>query len=144
MHRALALLLTIAIPAYSEALQVAWANIPEYVGNRTIRVVRPDGSIVRGKVQRVESDALHLDSIVLRRAEVTTFQMAGRRSRGQALGTAIGAGAGVAMAVPAHQYYYNEGRSIPLLLAILVVAPAIAGFFIGRSWDRRPVTVTVM
>jgi hypothetical protein len=90
---------------------------------------------LRGKVIVVEADKLSFDV-----SESSNKQL---YSKGTAIATAIGLGAGLAVAMPVNTYAHIEGDGAPLAVAAIVIVPAVLGFLAGRSADMKTVTVTV-
>ncbi len=143
--------------APKEVVRARWSELAGIAGGKNIAIVLPSNAHLRGRVIEVENDRLVLDVIrtsdpasfpkgraVLPRASVRSFTMTQSRTRWKIIGTAIGLGAGLAIAAPVNAYAHNEGDGAPGAIAAIIAVPTALGFLGGWSADRKTVTVTVM
>jgi hypothetical protein len=164
MQRSLAVSLAVLITVTNLPLgaaqkrTVSWSQLPAVAGQKNIRIVLPDTTEVRGKVLGVEGDRLALQitrtsdkarhpkgsRVEIPRASVRTVAVPGSPGKWTAIGAAIGAGGGAAIAVPANEYAHNEGDGAPLVVALIVIVPAVLGLWAGWSADRKLVTYSVV
>lgn len=155
-----AIALCVALPVESAAapkeIRARWSELAGIAVGKSIAVVLPGGAHLRGRVIDVENDKLVLDVTrtsdpatfpkgrgVLPRASVRSFTMTQSRTRWKIIGTAIGLGAGLAIAAPVNAYAHNEGNGAPGAIAAIIAVPTALGFLGGWSADRKTVTVTV-
>jgi hypothetical protein len=144
-----ALMAVLALPLEAASdVRVTWAKLPELVTGRKITLVTKSGATLRGRVEQVTQDRLVLRGgkagpTEVPRAGLTTFEMKTSGAKWKIIGAAIGAGVGIAGAVPVNAYAHNEGDGAPLVVAAIVAVPAALGFLMGWMADHKTVTVTV-
>jgi hypothetical protein len=152
-----ALMLSTAVPVQAkEDLRVSWLDLPAFTNGKTIALVLPDGSNLQGKVIGAEASQLIFKvsktsnvqsypkgNVTIPRASVRSFSMNRSGALWKAVGSVIGLGAGLAVAVPVNAYSHNEGDGAPLAVALIIIVPVVLGFLIGRSADKKTVTVTL-
>ena len=129
----------------------------------TIRVTLPDGTTVEGMPAQFELDALSMriirtsdkslhpkGEISIPRAQIKVVGIRKHRSKGRLIGAlvpvAAGIGvmaAGLAMGSGEQCFIICTGPVVVGAGAFTAVAGGTAGYFIGRSVDRRFETVTV-
>ena len=164
---ALAPVLNAAQPTAMSWSDLALSTRPDW----TIRVVLPDGTAVEGKPARFEPDALLMrvvrtsnkslhpeGEISIPRAQIKVVEIRKSRHKGRRIGALVpvAAGIGLGVALAASATSGNEctelgaiacsiaaGYGAGIGLGVAVVG-GTAGYFIGRSSDRRfePFTVT--
>jgi len=141
--RLLALLLVLSCLASAKEQAVHWSDLNQLLTGQEIAVRLSDGTRVKGRTVTVQADALVVGTStgpqsIPRSAlrEIRLLKKAGYK--GRLLGTAIGAGAGTAVAVPLLRYARNEGSStFQGVAAGLIVGLAVLGYVSGWSADRR-------
>ena len=143
MTRLLALLLALSCLASAKEQAVHWSDLNQLLTGQEVAVCLSDGTRVQGRTAAVQADSLVVGTSrgpqsIPRPAlqEIRLRQKAGYK--GRLLGTAIGAGAGTAVAVPLLRYARNEGSStFQGVAAGLIVGLAVLGYVSGWSADRR-------
>jgi hypothetical protein len=144
----------------------SWSDLAQAVQpDWTIRVVLPDGTAVDGKPARFEPEALTMrvfhtsnkslhpkGEISIPRAQVKVVEIRTNRHKGRLLGTLIPVGAGIGVGVgiaastlsgpPSLAQGIAAGASLGIGLGVAAIG-GTAGYFIGRSADRRFERVTV-
>jgi hypothetical protein len=136
--------------------RVSWRELPAFTKEQTISLELTDGVKLRGKILGVEADKLSFDvsktsskqlypkgKASIARSSVRSFQMNRTGSKWKVIATAIGLGAGLAVAMPVNTYAHNEGDGAPLAVAAIIIVPPVLGFLAGRSADKKTITVTV-
>jgi len=138
---------------------VKWGELAATVGDRGVSLAMPDGTIVEGRVVDVLDDSLSLrikkssdprhkrdTTTSIPRASVRVLQMQEIRGSWRAIGTAIGVGGGaVAGWALAEGVFHTSGEGSgtwsepegPALILGIGAAAGVAGYFAGRSADRR-------
>jgi hypothetical protein len=81
--------------------------------------------------------------VSIARDSVRSFRINRAGAKWKVIVTAIGLGAGLAIAIPVNAYAHNEGDAAPLAVAAIVIVQAVLGFLAGRSADKKTVSVTV-
>lgn len=156
---ALAPLLIAAPPATLSWGELAQLARPDW----TIRVTLPDGTTVEGMPAQFEPDALSMrivrtsnkslhprGEISIPRAQVKVVGIRKNRNKGRLIGTLIPVaagiavmGAGLAMGNDEKCFIICTGPVVVGAGAFTAAAGGTAGYFIGRSVDRRFETVTI-
>ena len=137
-------------------VQVSWQALAPLVEGKKISLVLPDSAHLRGTVVAVEKDQVILDigktsdpqahpkgRATIPRTSFRSFEMTKTRTLWKVLGTTIGLGTGLAIAVPVNAYAHNEGDGAPLAIAAIIAVPTAVGFLVGWASDKKTVTVTV-
>lgn len=140
----------------AKEVRARWSELAGIASGKNIAIVLPSGAHLRGRVTDVENDKLVLDvtrtsdpasfpkgRVALPRTSVRSFTMTESRTRWKIIGTAIGLGAGLAIAAPVNAYAHNEGDGAPAAIAAIIAVPTALGFLAGWSADRKTVTVTI-
>ena len=126
-------------PAQPPASPEGWASLSQVAPGTEIRVALSGGRTVRGSLEKAIPDALAINAAArqetLSRAEIKTVQVKrkGHRGRNALIGSAIGAGGGLAIgaAVDRHDsgkglnFFPNGGK------AVLTPLGAIIGTVVG-------------
>jgi hypothetical protein len=161
-RRALALLALacfagrIAAAAPPKPREVKWVDLSALVTGHKIATVLPDGARIEGKVRSVEPDALLVD---IQKTSDRSAHPKGRaaipsssvselrvirlgRYRGRVIGTAIGAGGGIALAYLLAEgvfHFSGEGGATPerkAAVAGVAIGFSALGYWVGRDADR--------
>jgi hypothetical protein len=164
--RLLAVLPSLALAPALIAAQpstLSWGELAQLVRpDWTIRVTLPDGTTVEGMPARFEPDALSIrvvhtsdksshpkGEISIPRAQVRVVGIRKNRDKGRLIGAMVPVaagigvmGAGLAMG-NGDCFLICTGKVVVGAGAFVAVAGGTAGYFIGRSVDRRSETVTV-
>ncbi len=149
----------------SQPAAMSWSDLAQSVEpDWTIRVVLPDGTAVEGKPARFEPDGLSMrvvhtsnkslhpkGEITIPRAQVRVIGIRRNGHKGRLIGTLVPVAAGIAMIVGglasanADEYCWIGCEGVLVAGGGLIVAAGggTAGYFIGRSSDRRFQTVNV-
>jgi hypothetical protein len=144
------------VRAREAQVEVSWDELPAVVAGKKVTIVVPDGAELRGNVVAVEANQLVLNvtktsekrahpngRTELPRASVTTLSFTRTGHTWQTVGAAAGVVAGFGIATPIIMYSENEGNSAGVAAVAAVGAAGALGYFLGRSADRKTVTVHV-
>jgi len=154
-----ALLWNIAALAATREVESSWANLSALIVSKRIALVLPGGARVEGEVVEVLPDALAMTisrtsdaranpkgAASIPRASVTTLQLLEMRPTGRIVGTVVGAAAGIGAAIGivliGGIFSKDTGGKTAGIIAVIVGLP-VAGFFIGRSIDRKVTLIKV-
>ncbi len=154
----LLLILTPALAAKEEQLELKWNELGQAVSGKKIMVALTDGGIIEGEVLEVGSDALSIDvketsnpqdypkgQNSVRRSLVSVVRLKEVRGNWRAIGTAIGVGVTVSSVILAFQHADEVSPAVGLVLGGgLIGGGAAAGYFGGRAADRRVVVITIV
>jgi hypothetical protein len=157
---AAALLFHIGATAAIRHADAKWEELGGLVSGKKIALTRPDGATIEGRVASVQADSLTLTTskssdvkaypkreTSIPRASVSTIQLIEMRIIGRVAGTVIGAaiglGAAVAIAV-GNGILKKESGGQTAGGVIAIVGLPVAGFFIGRSLDRKVTLIKVI
>ena len=154
----LLLILTPALAAKEEQLELKWNELGQAVSGKKVMVALTDGGIIEGQVLDVGSDALRIDvketsnpqdypkgQNSVRRSLVSVVRLKEVRGNWRAIGTAIGVGVTVSSVILAVQQADEVAPAAGLVLGGgLIVGGAAAGYFGGRAADRRVVVITIV
>ena len=137
-------------------VRVTWRELPPVVEEKRIELALPGGAHLRGKLLSIDSGSLVLDvsktsdrrsypkgETRIPRASVHSLTIVRTGATWKVACTAIGLAIGLAIAIPVNAYAHNEGDGAPAAIAAIVAVPAALGFLMGRSLDRKTVTVTI-
>ena len=145
--------------------ELSWSDLAQSVGaDWTLRLVLPDGTTIEGKAARFEPDVMFLriartsnkslhpkGEISIPRAQVKVVEIRQNRHKGRRIGALVPVAAGIALGVglAASATGGDEcselgglvcamaaGYGAGIGLGVAVVG-GTAGYFIGRSSDRR-------
>ena len=150
MKRILALLLTFCCLASAKEQAVHWSDLAPLITGKEVVVRLQNGKRVKGRMVTVGADSLTVETSAGQRSiarsslqEIRLPKKAGYKWR--ILGTAMGAGAGVAVSVPLLRYAHNEGSSTYNGVAAgLIVGLAALGYLGGWSADRSGDVIRVL
>ena len=137
--------------------RLQWRDLDRVTRGHWISLALPSGIKLQGDVVAVETDELVLDvhktsdkraypkgRAIVPRPEVTRCRVWQKRGVAWRIaGTAIGGGAGAALAVPLALYMHNEGGEGVVAAAALVAVPAGVGYLLGWSADHRVMDIVV-
>ena len=144
VKRLIAILLFVSHALAGTETSVHWRDLGPIVAGKDIIVVLADGKRVKGHGASIEADSLLIDTHAQRRQpvprnmvrEIRMARSAGYKWR--LIGTALGAGIGIAIAVPVLAETHNEGSGRYDGAAIgLAGGLAALGYLAGWSADRR-------
>jgi hypothetical protein len=146
----------------SEPRQLKWADLSTLVGH-TVEITFEDRSTVAGKLVGVEPAALVVTATrssnlqahpkgqqSIARDDLKRFRVRGERKRGRIIGTISGVVGGIAAGAVAAIFLTDPlafGSSfLPTAAVFFGVTGGViaAGYFLGRSSDRRWATVVVL
>lgn len=150
MRRLLAILLTCSCLALSNETAVHWSNLQQIIGGKRVVLNLVDGRRVKGSTLSVEADSIVIQTrkspkSVPRNSirEIRLPRQAGYKWR--AIGSAIGAGVGLAVAIPLLAETHNEGSGRYDAAAIgLIGGLAAIGYFGGWSVDGNSDVIHVL
>jgi len=143
----------------SDRAETRWEDLEQVVSGRLVSTVLTDKTELYGRVLGVSSDGLRFEvrrtsdkrayprgEVVVPREQLSVLSYAETKGKWRALGTAIGAGAGAAAGSLGAVRMNNEGNAAAAgaIAASAVGAGAAAGYFAGRSADRRTVLVVLI
>lgn len=155
MLRAVAILMIAALAAAGKTSErhVPWEQIPSDLVGQQVRVVRSANGSVSGRLVRVETQGLVVESRgaerSLSKGEVIRIETTRRKSAKWAIiGAAIGAGATAPLLAIAdisrrNEGGINSGRNLGIAAAIVAAAGA-AGYFAGRGADTDRTVIHVV
>ena len=145
--------------AQEERIELKWNEVAQAVAGRTVQMVLPDGTSLKGPVLNVTSEALEIQikktsnrqtypkgQISIPRSSVSVLRYTQVRGRWRAIGTAIGAGASAVVGSLVYTRFNNEANpeTGATLAAGIVGAGAAAGYFAGRGADKRVTIITIV
>jgi hypothetical protein len=151
------LLFSAALYADSSPLNLHWADLPRAITGKSVTVNLKDGSSVKADVTSVEPTALAVvvakkGRMSIPRETIASVSFVGLHKRGRILGTTLGvvgglaAGGLVALASsdisffgPSHPNHAGQAAGVALMVGI-----PIAGYYIGKSFDRELVRITIL
>jgi hypothetical protein len=155
-------------PASEKQIEVRWSELGaflEYGGSlgrgSAAMLVLPNGAIVQGQIVGVEKNELILKvskssdkqaypkgRLSIPRSSVTTIRLTQTKgARGRTIGTLAGIFGGAAIGtVVAFMQPDNTSPSggARAGVAALLVGPAIGGYYVGRSFDRKTTLIKVL
>jgi hypothetical protein len=157
----LGLCLLLVVPcsgAKEQNLRLYWNQLDQVVTGHKVQTVLADGTALEGKVLAVLPAGLKLKigktsdpenypkgEGLIPREQVKVLRFTQIQGSWRGWGTAIGAGAGVVPGGMLAVYGSNEDVAGSGAIAAGVIAGgAVAGYFAGRSADKRVTTVTVV
>ena len=144
--------------ASAEIRQVRWSELGELVQGKIVEVQVGNGALLKGRIQNLDRDSLEMrvkrtpdeqrflkGPLVLPREAVSGVRYTARRGPWKWIGAAAGGAAGVpaAYAVSERTGGQNIARGLYTFVA-LSIAGVVAGYFLGRAADRRPVTLELI
>lgn len=141
-----------------KVITAKWNQLPAAVEGRKLTVGLNSGKSIKGSLAGHDANGLTIDrggkrgSITISRRDISQLQ-ASRKKRGmkgRAIGTAVGAGAAVALISPVFVYLNNEG-GIGSGNGAIIAAGALGlgagitllGYGIGAAVDGSPVRVRI-
>ena len=152
-----------ASAAREERIELKWSELGQAVAGRTVQMVLPDGTSLKGPVLNVTSEALEIQikktsnrkaypkgQFSVPRSSVSVLQMREVKGSWRAIGTALGAGAGSTLAWFVAQgvfHFTGEGSATPGrtgIVAGLGAGVTAAGYFLGREADKRATIITIV
>lgn len=151
MGRILLLLVTFSglVPAAEKA--VHWSDLDRLITGKEVVLQLQDGKKVKGSAGAVNGDAIAMRTSTgqrsVPRASLREIRLPRRGSsyKWRMIGTAIGAGVGVAAAIPVLSETHNEGSgSYDGAAAGLIVGLAFLGYLGGWSADRSGDIIRVL
>jgi hypothetical protein len=150
MKRLFAILLACSCLAMPNEIAVHWSNLERIIGGKNVVLGLRDGKRVKGSTVSVEADSIVIQTRKARESvprnsvrEVRLPRQAGYKWR--IIGTAIGAGVGLAIAVPVLTETHNEGSGRYDGAAIgLVGGLAALGYLGGWSVDKSGDLIRVL
>ena len=152
----LLLILSPALAAKEEQLELKWSEFRQAVSGKKVMVALTDGEILEGQVLDVGSDDLRIDvketsnpqnypkgQNSVRRSLVSVVRLKEVRGYWRAIGTAIGVGATVPLGIAVRPHTHNATAG-NIVVGVLIGGGAAAGYFGGRAADRRVVVITIV
>ncbi len=141
-----------------EQRQTTWEGLSAIVGQK-VRIVMPDGGRIEGKALAVEVDALAVDvrktsnrvaypkgKFLVPRATLKAIDVDRPTRHWRIVGTAVGGGIGVVLAVLAVDLAatgFHSRHPVVGGLAAGAVAMPVGGYVLGRIADRRTITYVI-
>ena len=151
MKRLTAIFLVISQVVTASELSARWRDLAAMITGKDVIVDTIDGKHIRGVGLSVKGDSMILqtrkrDSQTIARTDVREIRIARKSSyKWRAIGTAIGGGAGAAIAIPVLAETHNEGSSNYDGAAVGVVAGlAILGFVLGWQADHARDVIRIL
>ena len=150
MKRILAMLLAFACLVSAAEQRVHWSDLGQLISGKDVIIRLQNGKRVKGTAVIAGTDSITLrtssgERRIDRRSigEIRLPKRAGYKWR--IIGTAIGAGAGLAAAIPVLTETHNEGSgSYDGAAAGLIAGLALAGFLGGWSVDRSSDVIHIL
>ena len=155
-----ALLFHIAAIAAIKQVDAKWEELGGLISGKKIALRLPDGAAIEGKVASVQADSLTLmiakssnaqsypkRETSIPRASVSTIRLLEMRIIGRVAGTVVGAviGVGTVVAIAVGNGIFNKpsgGENAAEVVAL--VGLPVAGYFIGRSLDRKDTLIKIV
>ena len=145
--------------AQSKPLELKWGEIAPIITGRSVQLVLPDATMIKGEAVAVRDDALVVDikstsnakayskgSASIPRTSVSLIQVERRRgSWGRSLGTVVGAISGIVLGayVAAVATDSSAGTAIAKFLGI-AAAGTIGGAYVGNQLDKQVTQIKVI
>jgi hypothetical protein len=150
MTRLIAILLTCSCLGWTNETAVHWSDLQRIIGGRKVILNLTDGKRVTGSTLSVGADAIVVQTRKSRKSvprssirEIRLPRQAGYKWR--VIGSAIGAGIGLAAAIPILSETHNEGSGRYDAAAIgLIGGLAAVGYLGGWSADRHADLIRVL
>ena len=148
-----AVLLTCQSMAMAESgpVELKWSELSFHIQGRDIGLVLPDGTSLNGEVEAVREDALVLNvkstsaaaahpkgNAVIARDSVGVLSLKESRAKwGRTIGVALGSITGATLGgYVAGTHANSPGAGVSTFL-VITAAGTLAGYFLGKSADRR-------
>lgn len=150
--RFLAVTLLAATLQARPAMSLKWDELNEAIATKDVIVDLKDGSSVKGEVDSVGPTALQVNvakkgPVSISRDSIASLRLIklGKKGRswGLAGGVLFGLAGGVALLLDAGWYGARRPAEESLGVAVMVGFP-FAGYFIGKSFDRQKIRITVL
>ena len=140
-------------------LQLKWTDLGSRIVNRKVALTTPDSVSIEGRVTGVEANGLHIDisktsnrkalskgKQSVARQSVTALRITEYRKVGRLIGTfgAMGAAAGIVAAQSIDLYEGPAVILVPVMIAVGVIGAGIAGYFVGKSIDKRVTEIVIV
>ena len=154
------LLFHIGAMAAIKQVDVRWEQLGGLISGKKISLTLPDGASVEGNVASVQADSLILTTLKssdaraypkretsIPRASVSAVRLLEMRIVGRVAGTVTGAviGVGTVVAIAVGNGILNKpSGGENAAAAIALVGLPVAGYFIGRSLDRKVTLIKVI
>jgi hypothetical protein len=151
LKRILATLLAFCCFVSAKEQVVHWSDLARLITGKEVLLRLQDGKRVKGQVMVVTVDSIALQTRtgqnIIPRPSLSEIRLPKKASyKWRILGTAIGAGAGAAIAIPLLRYSHNEGTSssFDAAAAGVVLGLAAVGCLAGWSSDRSGHLIRVL
>jgi hypothetical protein len=144
------------LTAQSRPIEMRWSELAPMIVQHHVTLTLADGTSVRGEAVAVRDDVLLMDvskaakgyakgSGSVPRSSITLIDVDRTKgSWGRAIGTVIGALAGVTLgAYTAFEQNSSGGAGTATFLAI-AAAGSVTGYFVGRSLDKRVMHIRIV
>jgi hypothetical protein len=141
-----------------EVISTKWDQLEAAVAGRKLTVGLKSGKTIKGSLAGLDGNGMTLDqgrkrgSATISRRDISDIKAARKKqgTKGRAIGTAVGAGAAVAVVSPVFVYLNNEGGvgsgNGAIIAAVALAAGAgitLLGYGIGAAMDGGPVRVQI-
>jgi hypothetical protein len=148
----------VAPAAQSKPLELKWNELSSMIAGHRVELTLPEGATIQGEAVAVREDTLVIDvqkssgakaypkgSATIPRASVNLIKLErARGSAGRTLGTIGGVLTGLVVGgYTAAVATDNASTAIPLFLG-MATGISIAGYYLGRSADRRVTLIRVV
>jgi hypothetical protein len=151
MKRLAAILLVLSHVATASEISAHWHDLAAMVTGEDIVVDVTDGKHIRGVALAIEGESLIMETHkrgrqTIARTDVREIRIPRKASyKWRAIGTAIGGGAGAAIAIPVLTETHNEGSgNYDGAAAGVVAGLAILGFVLGWQADHARDIVRIL
>ena len=144
--------------AESGPIELKWSELSFHIQGRDIGLVLPDGTSLNGEVEAVREDALVLNvkntsaaaahprgNAVIPKDSVNVLTIKESRGRwGRKIGVALGSITGVTLGGYVAGTHANSAAAGLSTFLVITGAGTLAGYFLGKSADRRVKQVRVV
>jgi hypothetical protein len=137
--------------AESGPIELRWSELSLHIQGRDIQLVLPDGTSLNGEVEAVREDALVLNvkntsaaaahpkgNAVIPRDSVSLLLLKESRARwGRTIGVSLGSITGATLGGYVAATHANSSAAGLSTFLAVTAAGTLAGYFLGKSADRR-------
>ncbi len=145
--------------AKDRRVDLEWTELAQVVTGRKVTMVLLDGESVEGRVKEVGPDQMIVDTkkssdkskyakgrCAIPRSLISVLRLGEVRGKWRVLGTAIGAGTGIAFGAGFYTYANNEGNPDlgAKVSAGVISGGAALGYLAGRALDSHALIINVV
>lgn len=151
MKRLIAVLLVCSSLVMAGETSVHWSDLSRVIGGKEVVVRLAEGKQMKGSAVSIEGESLVIETGKGRRESIPRSSLREIRLsrkvgyKWRLVGTAIGAGIGIAASLPVLRETHNEGSSrYDAVAAGLIGGLAVLGYLAGWSADKKGELIRVL